>query len=72
MTQLVFNFKQSKTTKITSFFANYDKDFNLFESFKKNKSTQSIIKKINTLKKIHQNITAMQDASIKYQNKKKK
>ena len=69
MTQLTFNFKQSKTTKITSFFANFDKNFNLFELFKKNKSAQSIIEKINTLKKIHQNITAMQDTSIKYQKK---
>ena len=72
MTQLTFNFRQSKTTKITSFFANYDKDFNLFESSKKKKSAQSIIEKINTLKKIHQNITTMQDTSIKYQNKKRK
>ena len=72
MTQLIFNFKQSKTTKITSFFANYDKNFNLFESFKENKSTQSIMKKIDTLKKIHQNITTMQHTSVKYQNKKRK
>ena len=72
MTQLTFNFKQSETTKITSFFANYDKDFNLFESSKKNKSAQSVIKKIDTLKKIHQNITTMQHTSVEYQNKKKK
>ena len=72
MTQLTLNFKQSKTTKITSFFANFDKDFNLFESFKKNKSAQSVMKKIKTFKKIHHNITAMQRTSVKYQNKKKK
>ena len=45
MTQLIINFKQSKITKITFFFANFDKEFNLFELFKKNKSTQSIMKK---------------------------
>ena len=72
MTQLTLNFKQSKTTKITSFFANFDKDLNLFELSKENKSAQSVIERINTLKKIHQNITAMQDTSIKYQNKKRK
>ena len=72
MTQLAFNFKQSETTKITSFFANFDKNFNLFESFRKNKSAQTIMKRVNTLKKIHQNITKMQQTSIKYQNKKRK
>ena len=60
MTQLILNFKQSKTTKITSFFANFDKNLNLFELSKENKSAQSIMKKINTLKKIHRNITTMQ------------
>ena len=72
MTQLILNFKQSETTKITSFFANFGKDFNLFELSRENKSAQSIIERINTLKKIHQNITAMQDTSTKYQNKKRK
>ena len=72
MTQLILNFKQSKTTKVTSFFANFDKNLNLFELFRENKSTQSIMKRINTLKKIHQNVTAMQNTSIKYQNKKRK
>ena len=65
-------FKQFEITKNTSFFANFDKDFNLSETFKKNKSTQSIMKRINTLKSIHQNITFMQQNSIKYQNKKRK
>ena len=72
MTQLIINFKQFETTKTTSFFANFDKNFNLFEIFKENKSTQSIMKRINTSKKIHQNITFMQQNSIKYQNKKRK
>ena len=72
MTQLAFNFKQSETTKIASFFANFDKNFNLFESSRENKSAQSIMKRIDTLKKIHQNITTMQQTSVKYQNKKKK
>ena len=72
MTQLTLNFKQSETTKITSFFANFGKDLNLFELSRENKSAQSVIERVNTLKKIHQNITAMQDTSAKYQNKKRK
>ena len=72
MTQLILNFKQSKTTKIASFFANFDKNFNLFESFKKNKSAQSIMKKIDTLKKIHQNITTMQQRQSSIRTKREK
>ena len=72
MTQLTLNSKQSETTKITPFFANFGKDLNLFELSRENKSAQSIMKRIDTLKKIHQNITAMQDTSVKYQNKKRK
>ena len=67
MTQLTFNFKSSKTTKKTSFFANHEKKSNLFELFKSNKSTQSIMKRVDTLKRIHRNIAKMQQTSIKYQ-----
>ena len=72
MTQLIFNFKTSKTIKTTSFFANFDEKLNLFELFKKNKSAQAIMKKINIMKKIHRNIVKMQATTIKYQNKKRK
>ena len=72
MTQLTFNFKSSKITKKTSFFANHEKKSNFFESFKSNKSTQLIMKRVDTLKKIHRNIVVMQQKSIKYQNKKRK
>ena len=56
MTQLTLNAKLSNTTKISSFFANFEKDFNLFEFELSNKSTQSTIQKIETLKKTHENI----------------
>ena len=65
MTQLTFNFKSSKITKKTSFFANHEKKSNLFELLKSNKSTQFVMKRVDTLKRIHRNIIAMQQASIK-------
>ena len=52
MTQLILNARVSNTTKISLFFANFEKKFNLFELKLSNKSTHAIIKKINTLKKI--------------------
>ena len=52
MTQLTLNARVSNTTKISSFFANFEKDFNLFELKLSNKSAQAVIKKINTLKKV--------------------
>ena len=52
MIQLTLNARVSNTTKILLFFANFEKDFNLFELKLLNKSTQAIIKKINTLKTI--------------------
>ncbi len=70
--QLLLNAKISDITKITPFFANYNKEFNLFEKKREYLLIQSVIKKIQTIKKIYNNITAMQKRSIKYQNKKQK
>ena len=72
MTQLAINAKLSNTTKISSFFANFEKDSNLFESELPNKSAQSAIQKIEILKKIQKNIVKMQKKSAIYQNKKRK
>ena len=69
MTQLTLNARVSNTTKISSFFANFEKNFNLFESKLSNKSTQAVIKKINTLKKVQKNIVSIQKKSITYQKK---
>jgi len=72
MAQLTLNAKVLDTTKITLFFANYSKEFNLFEEERKHLSTQLAIERVATLKKVHDNILKMQERSIKYQNKKRK
>jgi hypothetical protein len=66
MTQLTLNAKISNTIKITSFFVNYDKKLNLFEEERTHLLAQSIIERVATLKKIHDNISKMQERSIKY------
>ncbi len=66
MTQLALNAKISNIIKITLFFVNYDKKSNLFKKERTHLSTQLVIKRIATLKKIHDNILKMQKKSIKY------
>lgn len=66
------NVKISDITKVTSFFANFDKESNLFESKNVHKSTQAVIKKVETLKRMHDNIKNMQEKFAVYQNKKRK
>ena len=72
MTQLTLNAKILDITKITSFFVNYNKEFNFFKKERKHLSTQLVIKRVTTLKKIYNNILKMQEKLIKYQNKKRK
>jgi len=72
MAQLTLNAKISNIIKVTSFFANYGKELNLFEEERKHLLAQSIIKRIATLKKVNDNISKMQEKSINYQNKKRK
>jgi len=66
MTQLTLNAKVLDITKITLFFANYDKKFNLFEEERKHLLTQLAIKRIATLKKVCDNISKMQEKSTTY------
>ncbi len=66
MTQLAFNAKVLNITKITSFFANYNKKLNLFKKERMHLFAQLVIKKVATLKKIHDNILRMQKKLIKY------
>jgi len=66
MTQLALNAKVLDITKITSFFVNFNKKSNLFNQEKKHLTTQLVMKRIATLKKIHDNITSMQIKLIKY------
>jgi len=66
MTQLTLNAKILDITKVTSFFVNFDKESNLFDQERRHLTAQLIIKRIATLKKIHDNITSMQIKSAKY------
>ena len=66
MTQLALNAKISNITKITLFFVNYNKEFNLFKKERKHLLAQLAIERVATLKKIHNNISRMQEKSIKY------
>ena len=72
MTQLALNFKILNTTKKTSFFANFEKKFNLFERKLLYVSAQSAIKKTEIFKTIYNNIVRMQQKFAIYQNKKRK
>ncbi len=66
MTQLALNAKVSNTTKITSFFVNYNKKSNLFEKKRTHLLAQLVIERVATLKKIHDNILKMQKKLTKY------
>ncbi len=66
MTQLTLNAKISNIIKITLFFVNYNKEFNLFEEKRKHLLAQLVIERIATLKKIYDNISKMQEKLIKY------
>ncbi len=66
MTQLTLNAKISNITKIILFFVNYNKKLNLFREKRKHLLTQLVIKRVATLKKIHDNISKMQEKLIKY------
>ena len=72
MTQLTLNVKISNITKVTSFFANFEKKSNLFEKSKNQISIEATITKKNTIKTIQNNIFKMQTRSTKYINEKRK
>jgi hypothetical protein len=66
MTQLTLNSKISNTTKITSFFINFEKKSNLFEHEKSHLFAQSVFNRVETLKNIRVNINRMQKKFTKY------
>ncbi len=66
MTQLALNAKVLNIIKVTLFFANYNKESNLFKKKRTHLLAQLVIKRVTTLKKIHDNILKMQERSIKY------
>ena len=72
ITQLTLNVKVSNITKVTSFFANFEKELNLFEKSKNQISIEATITKKNIIKIIQNNIFKVQTNSTTYQNKKRK
>ena len=72
MTQLTLNIKISNTIKTTSFFVNYERKLNLFNYKKLLILTNAIKLRIETLKKIHDNIMKIQSKSLKNTNNKRK
>lgn len=72
MKQLFFNAKKLKTIKTTLFFANYKRESNLLNYRQLSMLTKIAKNKINTLKKIHENIFNMQQRFATYVNKKRK
>ena len=66
MTQLTLNAKVSNTTKVTSFFANFGREPNLFGNSRNQVSTKATITKENTIKTIQKNILKMQRSSTTY------
>ena len=52
MAQLILNVKVSNITKVTPFFANFEKKSNLFERSKNQVSIEATITKENTIKTI--------------------
>ena len=72
MAQLTLNAKISNITKTTPFFANYEKESNLFERSRNQISIEATIVKGKRIKTIQNNISRMQKNSTTYQNKKRK
>ena len=72
MTQIAMNSKISNTTKISSYFANYGRESNLFEKELKHVSADSAMNRVKKLKNIRKNIQKMHLKSERYVNKKRK
>ena len=72
MAQLTFNSKHSDTTKMTSFYANYDRESNLLNYEQSEVSADAAERQVKTLRMVHNNIVRMQQRFFKYINKKRK
>ena len=72
MTQLTLNAKVSNMIKVISFFANFEKESNLFGKSRNQVSIEATIRKRDTIRRIQDNIFKMQKSSTIYQNKKRK
>ena len=72
MTQIAMNSRVSDTTKISSYFVNFEKKSNLFEQELDHVSTNLIMNRVRRLKDIRDNIQKMQLKFKEYVNKKRK
>ena len=69
---MTLNIKQFNTTKTILFFANYERNSNLF-NYKKSSILTNVAKlRVEIFKKVHENITKMQNKTFEYDNKKRK
>ena len=72
MTQIAINNKVSNTTKISSYFANFDRESNLFKQELEHVAANLIMNRVKRLKNIKDNIQKIQLKFEKYVNKKRK
>ena len=72
MIQITMNNKISNTTKILSYFINFEREPNLFEQEQQHVSTDLIMNRVKRFKNIRDNIQKMQLKFKKYVNKKRK
>ena len=72
MTQIAINSRISNTTRISSYFANFDRKPNLFEQELEHVAADLVMNRVKRLKDIKDNIQKMQLKSEKYINKKRK
>ena len=72
MTQLTFSSKHSDTTKMTLFYANFERESNLLDFRQSEILVDAAEKQIKTLRIVHNNIMRMQQYFFKYINKKRK
>ena len=59
MTQLALNVKQFDIIKMTSFFANFKRNFNLFNYKESLMLTNATKFRVETLKQVHENVSKM-------------
>ena len=72
MTQLTLSIKQFDTTKVISFFANYERNSNLFDYKESSMLTNVAKSRIEIFKMIYENIVKMQNKTFNRINKKRK
>ena len=72
MAQIAMNSRVSDTTKVSSYYVNFDKKSNLFEQNLEHVATDLVMNRVKRFKNIKDNIQKMQLKFEKYVNKKRK